>query len=87
VTSTFTDGQFIQELQMRRFNNQDRSITPSGNRTKTKVKDKIIRSSDPYQGRSRHSRTSDTGSRTLGSSYDEVGIEGYNYDPDRDAGI
>ena len=55
VTSSFSEGQFTQELKMVRFNNQDRAITPSGNRTKTKIKDKIIKGSDPYIGRSRHS--------------------------------
>ncbi|HAF77074.1 MAG TPA: hypothetical protein DCG42_07100 [Maribacter sp.] len=88
VTSSFTEGQFTQELKMARFNNQDRSITPSGNRTRTKIKDKFIRGSTPYHGGTGGLHTGEkTSSRTLGSTYDEAGIEGYNYDPDRDAGI
>ena len=86
VVNTFTDGRFTQELTMTRFNNQDREVTPSGNRTRTTVNEKFVKGSTPYHGGAGGLHTG-TKSYRIPHATEFAGGGGTSYDPDRDAGI
>ena len=49
VDHTFTDGQFAQELTMVRFNNQDKSVTPTSNEKIVKKDGVITNVKNPVQ--------------------------------------
>tara|TARA_A100001011_G_scaffold304099_1_gene318339 strand:- start:536 stop:2800 length:2265 start_codon:yes stop_codon:yes gene_type:complete len=86
VVNTFSDGKFTQELTMTRFNNQDREVTPSGNRTRTTVNEKFVKGSTPYHGGAGGLHTG-TKSYRIPHATEFAGGGGTSYDPDRDAGI
>lgn len=86
VANNFSEGKFTQTLHMTRFNNQDRPVTPSGNKTRTTVNGKTVKSSTPYHGGADGLHTG-TKSYRVPHAGEFVGSGGVSYDPDRDAGI